>query len=402
MTGIVRVWLSVVLLAAFLGPSAAEAAAPPEYETVGGYFFGEASGAEGAGFVISDADNLGFWATFRAMGGAQQVGFPVSRRFLWNGRPTQVFQRAVLQYEPLEKRVVALNVLDMLHDVGRDAWLKQVRTVPAQASIPDEKDKSWDEIVAGRQALLDGEPALRDAYFSAVDPIAIYGLPTSLIEDVGTHYAVRLQRGVLQLWKQDMPWAARGEVTAALVGEFAREAGLFDLGGKDPSQKDAFKPEGAPAPKAVTLEQMRNAPPPVTRPITVGAGERWIDVNLSRQWATAVEGDTPVRGIPVTSGKPGFGTPTGTFQIFTRVFNETMDSATIGIPRNAAEGYYLRDIFYTQYFADGGVALHSNYWQPTSVFGNYATSHGCVGMRQADAQFLWEWAGFGTKVYVHT
>src|SRR5690348_4625976 len=87
-----------------LVPLTAEAA-PPEYETVGGYFFGEASGQEGTGFSISDADNAGFWAAFKAMGGADQLGFPISRRFLWNGRPTQVFQRAVLQYEPLEKRV---------------------------------------------------------------------------------------------------------------------------------------------------------------------------------------------------------------------------------------------------------------------------------------------------------
>src|SRR5205814_1367661 len=122
--------------------------------------------------------------------------------------------------------------------------------------------------------------------------------------------------------------------------------------------------------------------PTVVRPATVGPGERWIDVNLSRNWVTALEGDTPVRQIPATTGKSGFDTPTGTYQIYSRVFNETMDSLTIGIPRNAAEGYYLKDIYYTQYFADGGIALHSNYWQPTSVFGSYATSHGCVGMRQ--------------------
>jgi len=127
---------------------------------------------------------------------------------------------------------------------------------------------------------------------------------------------------------------------------------------------------------------------------------RWIDVNLSRQWISAVEGDTPVYSGPCTTGKAGWSTPVGTFRIFSWVFNETMDSATLGIPRGALEGYYLRDILFTQYFAGGGYALHTNYWQPATVFGNYPTSHGCVGLRHADAEFLWTFATFGTPVHI--
>ena len=397
---VLRALLVLAFLASTFLPFTAEAA-PPEYETVGGYFFGEASGQAGTGFNISDADNLGFWQTFRDMGGADQLGFPISRRFTWRGRPSQVFQRAVLQYEPLEKRVVAVNVLDMLHDAGRDSWLKTIGSIPTQVNLPADNGKSWDEIVANHQALLEGQPALKDFYFSAVDPIAVYGLPTSNVEDEGTHYAIRTQRGVLQLWKQDMPWASAGTVTAGLVGELARDSGLFNAGVPDPSLKDAFKPEVAPPPKPAPPPPPKPVGPAIARPASVGPNERWVDVNLSRQWATAAEGDTIVRGIPVTTGKAGFGTPTGTFTIFSRVYNETMDSATIGIPRNSAEGYYLKDIYYTQYFADGGVALHTNYWQPSSVFGAYPTSHGCVGMRQVDAAFLWDFVGNGSVVYVH-
>jgi lipoprotein-anchoring transpeptidase ErfK/SrfK len=395
-----RALFALCFLASTFLPLTAEAA-PPEYETVGGYFFGEAAGQEGTGFNISDADQLGFWQTFREMGGADQLGFPISRRFLWRGRPTQVFQRAVLQYEPLEKRVVSINLLDLMHDAGRDGWLKTAGSVPTQINLPGETGKAWDEIVAGRQSLLESQPALKDAYFAVLDPIAVYGLPTSPVEDMGTHYAIRTQRGVLQLWKQDVPWASAGTVTAALVGELARDSGLFDLGAKDPSLKDAFKPEVAPPAKPAPPPPPKPVGPAISRPASIGPTERWVDVNLSRQWATAAEGDTVVRGMPVTTGKAGFGTPTGLYSIFSRVYNETMDSATIGIPRNSAEGYYLKDILYTQYFADGGIALHTNYWQPGSVFGAYPTSHGCVGMRQADAAFLWDFATFGSRVYVH-
>jgi hypothetical protein len=378
------------------------AAAPRDYETVGGYFFGQAADSEATGFTISDADGQGFWAAFRGLGGAEILGFPISRRFAWRGRSTQIFQRGVLQYDPLTKSVVALNVMDMLHDLGADAWLRQARSVPVQLPPGFDAGKGgWEEIVAARQELLEAEPTLREAYFAVPDPIGLYGLPTSRVEDMGSHLAIRTQRSVLQLWKQDTDWAAANTVTAALTGQVARDAGLFKSGLIGTSVDAIFAPEVAPPPKPAPPPPPRPAVPGVARPATVPPGVRWVDVNLSRQWVTAVEGDTPVHGAPCTSGKAGWGTPTGTFHVFSRVFNETMDSATMGIPRGSAEGYYLKDIFFTQYFAGGGYALHTNYWQPASVFGSRPTSHGCVGLRYADAQFLWNFATFGTPIYIH-
>src|SRR5439155_2502283 len=52
------------------------AAAPKDYETVGGYFFGQAAENDATGFTISDADGQSFWATFRGLGGAEILGFP--------------------------------------------------------------------------------------------------------------------------------------------------------------------------------------------------------------------------------------------------------------------------------------------------------------------------------------
>ena len=131
------------------------------------------------------------------------------------------------------------------------------------------------------------------------------------------------------------------------------------------------------------------------------AAERWIDVDLIDQTATAYVGWTPVYVASVSTGKPGWQTPTGTFYIWRRVYNETMDSATIGVPRNSSEGYYLTNVYFTQYFTYGGVALHYNWWAPRSVFGRRPTSHGCVGMDWADAAFFWNFATYGTPVVVH-
>lgn len=129
--------------------------------------------------------------------------------------------------------------------------------------------------------------------------------------------------------------------------------------------------------------------------------ERWIDVDLSTQQITAYEGSTPVYRAGVTTGRPGFETPAGTFAIVRRVYNETMDSSTIGIPRNAPGGYYLTGVLFTQYFDWDGDALHYNYWSPPSAFGRYPTSHGCVGMPYGPALFFWNFADIGTPVVIH-
>jgi lipoprotein-anchoring transpeptidase ErfK/SrfK len=97
-------------------------------------------------------------------------------------------------------------------------------------------------------------------------------------------------------------------------------------------------------------------------------------------------------------GRGPLATPTGTFSIIRRVANETMDSSTVGIPRNSPGGYYLTNVLWTQYFLPGGQSIHYNYW--SSNFG-YPGSHGCLGLSYADASFMWSFAGIGTPVSIH-
>lgn len=136
------------------------------------------------------------------------------------------------------------------------------------------------------------------------------------------------------------------------------------------------------------------AAPPVA---PANASGRWIDVDLSTLQLTAYRGSTPVRVIAVSSGKPGWETPTGEFTIQRRVYNETMNSATIGRPGR----WYLENVLFTQYFTGYGHALHYNWWSPRSVFGNQRVSAGCVSMDYADAAFLWNFASVGTPVSIH-
>lgn len=141
----------------------------------------------------------------------------------------------------------------------------------------------------------------------------------------------------------------------------------------------------------------------VTVPIPDGIapGQRWVDVSLSQQVACAMTGSGITKVILVSTGQPGYETPAGRFYIQYRVADETMRSDSIGIPLDSASGYDLDHVLYTQYFTLQGHALHDNYWRPRSVFGREATSHGCVGMVEQDALFLWDFVGDGSLVNIH-
>ena len=134
--------------------------------------------------------------------------------------------------------------------------------------------------------------------------------------------------------------------------------------------------------------------------LTNSSGGRYIEVDTSRGVVYAVEDGRVVYTALATVGVPAYPTPKGDFAIYRRVYDETMDSSTIGIPNDAPGGYYLTGVLYTQYFY-GGAALHYNYWSPASAFGSSAGSHGCVGLMLNDAEFFWDWADIGTPVIVY-
>lgn len=156
-------------------------------------------------------------------------------------------------------------------------------------------------------------------------------------------------------------------------------------------------PTSTPTPEPTATPEPYVPPPnPPAIPGPGVTGERWIDVDLEHQTATAMIGDRPLYTALVTTGKDGWETPKGTFHILRRVADETMTSASIG----AEEYYVLTHVLYTQYFTNQGHALHLNYWRPNYYFGRIRSSHGCVGMRLADAKFFWDFATYGTRVTI--
>jgi hypothetical protein len=154
-------------------------------------------------------------------------------------------------------------------------------------------------------------------------------------------------------------------------------------------------------------------------PESLGQGEKWIDVNLSRQTLVAFEGTTPTYATLVASGRHA-ADPTdklhdhrtiqGTFRIREKHVSITMDGDG---PAPGDMPYSIEDVPYVMYF-EGSYALHAAFWHQN--FG-HETSHGCVNLSPLDAKrlFFWTdpklpegWHGIiaseenpGTRVVVH-
>jgi lipoprotein-anchoring transpeptidase ErfK/SrfK len=129
---------------------------------------------------------------------------------------------------------------------------------------------------------------------------------------------------------------------------------------------------------------------PTPPPFQVGGGNgeaRWIDVNLSQQVLTAMEGDVPVQTFLVSTGLWNTPTVTGQFRVY--VMYPAADMS--------GPGYYLPQVPYVMYF-HGDYGIHGTYWH--NNFGN-PMSHGCVNMRTEEAGWLFEWSSVGTLVNVH-
>lgn len=157
-----------------------------------------------------------------------------------------------------------------------------------------------------------------------------------------------------------------------------------------------FVPTVKPVPAAPkpTAKPAAAAPKPTAKPAPVApAGGKVIDVDLSRQQLVAFEDGAVVFSAPVATGKDGFETPTGTFDIYTKLPKQTM-RGTIG-----DETWVVPNVPNVMYI-NGSVALHGAYWH--NLFGSgVRLSHGCVNLPLDAAAWLYKWAPVGTTVVVH-
>ena len=253
-------------------PQSNASADAPDFPIPNGHFFKQTNGANGAGetgFAVTDADRVPFWTVYRRLGGPEEVGYPISQRFVWNGAISQGFQKVVLQWNQQTQSVVFVNIFDELSRAGRDDWLRDQKGIPPPVDFGD-ADRPWDQAMRNRLALLDRFPKIKGRYQRSVDPLAQFGLPTSYLANRDDAVVVRFQRAVIEQWKVDNPGVQAGDVALVNGGEIAKEAGMLPRAALTPQAWRGARPAAPAAPASVAsrASPAASTSPEATAPLT--------------------------------------------------------------------------------------------------------------------------------------
>jgi len=127
--------------------------------------------------------------------------------------------------------------------------------------------------------------------------------------------------------------------------------------------------------------QLKNAKRPNFKVKRRSGSATRMEVWLQRQLLVVIRNDRIQRIIPISSGKPGYSTPAGTFSVFRKELNSWSYPYSVWLP-------------WASYF-NGGIAFHES----DSVPG-YPASHGCVRIPAASARYAYRFADYGRKVLV--
>ena len=105
-----------------------------------------------------------------------------------------------------------------------------------------------------------------------------------------------------------------------------------------------------------------------------------------------------INTIPITTGKAGFETRSGTKVLISKERSRIMDAATGGTAESSAE-YYRVNAEYAMRLNYTGEFVHAAPWSVGSQ-GNANVSHGCVGMSTANGEWWWNQNEIGDVVVV--
>jgi len=119
--------------------------------------------------------------------------------------------------------------------------------------------------------------------------------------------------------------------------------------------------------------------------------EKMITVDTGSQRLYAWEGGQIQNEFIVSTGMRYTPTIKGSFKIQRKVPLQDMRGYY-----PPYEPYFIKDVPNVMYFY-GAYAIHGTHWH--NKFG-YRASHGCVNLKLADAQWLFDWAQIGTRVEV--
>ncbi len=133
----------------------------------------------------------------------------------------------------------------------------------------------------------------------------------------------------------------------------------------------------------VTLPYKSNTPADFNKLILVDVNSKVMNV---------YQDGKIVNNFLVSAGALATPTPIGEYHIYAKYAVQDMR----GYNPNGTK-YFQPKVKWVSYFS-GADAVHGVYWHPLSWFGVHNSSHGCVGLPDSQAQWIYNWAPIGTTV----
>ena len=120
---------------------------------------------------------------------------------------------------------------------------------------------------------------------------------------------------------------------------------------------------------------------------------RVMYTDIDNHALTCYQNGAVVNTIPVSCGRPGLETMTGSKVIMDKQSPVVMDSETFGVNNESPEGYKL-NVYFAQRLTWSGEYFHAAPWADYA-HGYQNVSHGCTGMSDANAQWLFNFTLIG-------
>jgi lipoprotein-anchoring transpeptidase ErfK/SrfK len=386
----VLVAVLAVALAAMLIPIALTSAAPPE--TV---YFPQTGHNVGAPF-------LKYW---RKNGGLAVYGYPITEAFQevsnLDGKTylVQYFERARLESHP--ENAAPWDII--LGQLGRKVSERIVGNKAFDPIAPEAAP-------AGSQYFPETGHSVAGeflAYYRAHGALDQFGYPISepfqeKSNVDGQVYTVQyFERNRFELHPEN---PAPYNVLLGLLGSQIARENRINTGAvprlpnaPDYDESLFFTPTPIP-PTATPIPPTPTPAPPPPKPTEPrpDLGRGYIEVDISGKHLYVWEDGEVIFDVAVSTGRPGWETPLGTFYIHTFIKVQDMEG---GGKKGDPEYYFQPDVPWVMYFDYDGDAIHGVYWH--NNFGVRNTSHGCVGTPVWAAKWIWDWAWVGTPVWIH-
>lgn len=329
---------------------------------------------------------LDFW---RNNNGAANYGLPISPEIeLENGHVVQYLQFARFEYWPEGDANGNYFVLGKVGEDLRPTVLQRsmIASTANTGNVPVVTDlmKAWMPVPPDSPVALDTSVTyveatghtvfggFRDFWWSTGD-VNYLGNPLTQEYKIGnTSYQV-FEFGQLK-------WTADGGVELVPVGEV--------LANKYNVKTDKIAQGDIPT----YDESLFVKPGPTYGEYVAGGGEVWVDINLSYQYMTIYQGNNILLELYISTGTPGWETPTGTYYISRMLISDDMAGSVSGTT------WFVPAVPHAMYFTDQGHAIHGTYWH--NNFG-VPMSHGCVNMPEWAAAYLYSIAYVGVRLEIH-